>query len=66
MKPIHEIRAMKLSGQITDELLQQEIDERRRILPTLIGWLYPPVIQGEIIELQALARELGIDLGSQL
>jgi len=37
-----------------------EINERIKLKAQLVGWLYPPIVQGEIDELKALYTDKGL------
>jgi hypothetical protein len=40
------------------ELLEKAVADRRDILPTLVGQLYPGIVWGEIIRLENALKEL--------
>jgi hypothetical protein len=43
---IIELRERHTKSELTAEELEAEIASRRGILPTLVGWLYPGIVQG--------------------
>jgi len=55
MTPIATLLESGLETSIDE--LRQEIKEREDMLPQLVGWLYPPIIQAEIDKIEQLINE---------
>lgn len=65
METIAQIRDRYQEGELTAEAVDQEIAARYRVLPTLVGWLYPGIVQAEISELEALKLSFNMDVWDQ-
>lgn len=43
--------------QLTIDQIDTEINERLNMIPQLVGWLYPSVLEGEVCDLRDLKME---------
>jgi len=45
------LRELASVGFLTDQIVADEIAERRRVISTMVGWLYPSILLDEIAEI---------------
>lgn len=65
MEIIVKLRELHKNSELTAGAVMLEIEARQKLLPTLVGWLYPGIVKDEIQELEAMQLSFHLDIWDQ-